>query len=88
MLCVEDGGRRFCSSDVHQLVQKPFSAAQMQFTHATQSPRARQIAGNVIRGSCVDIAGGISARDSAATEKTLIKLVFEGSCGATATLSQ
>ena len=27
--CVEDGGRGVCSSDVHQLVQNPISAAQM-----------------------------------------------------------
>ena len=43
--CAEDGGRGVCSSDVDYLVQKPVSAAQMQFTHATRSPRARQIAG-------------------------------------------
>ena len=67
--CVEDGGRGVCSSDVHLLVQKHVSAAQMQFTHATRSPRARQIAGRVVCGSKVDIAAGISARDSAAMEK-------------------
>ena len=27
--CIEDGGRGVCSSDVHHLVQKPVSAAQM-----------------------------------------------------------
>ena len=69
---VEDGGRGVFSSDVHHLVQKPVSAAQMQFTHATQSSQARQIAGSVVRGSKVDIAAGISARDSAAMEKSFI----------------
>ena len=49
--CVEDGGRGVCSSDVHRLVQKPVSAAQMQFTHAIRSSRARQIAGRVVCGS-------------------------------------
>ena len=37
------------------LVQKPVSAAQMQFTHATRNPRARQIAGRVVCWSKVDI---------------------------------
>ena len=37
--CAGDGGRGVCSSDVHRLVQKPVSAAEMQFTHATRSPR-------------------------------------------------
>ena len=49
--CVEDGGRGVCSLDVHHLVQKPASAAQMQFTHATRSPGARQVAGIVVCGS-------------------------------------
>ena len=49
--CVEDGGCGVCSSDVHHLVQNPVSAAQMQFTHATPSPRARQIEGRVVYGS-------------------------------------
>ena len=49
--CVEDGGCGVCSSDVHYLVQKPVSAAQMQLTHATRSLRARQIAGRVVCGS-------------------------------------
>ena len=31
--CAKDGGRGVCSSDEHHLVQKPISAAQMQFTH-------------------------------------------------------
>ena len=39
--CVEDGGCGVWSSDVHRLVQNPVSVAQMQFTHATRSPRAR-----------------------------------------------
>ena len=51
----EDGGRGVCSSDVHHLVQKPASAAQIQFTHATRSPRARQIADRVVCGNKVDI---------------------------------
>ena len=62
--CAGDGGRGVCSSDVHRLVQKPVSAAEMQFTHATRSPRASQIAGRVVCGSKVDIAEGVSARDS------------------------
>ena len=49
--CDEDGGHGVCSSDVHHLVQKAVSATQMQFTHATRSPRARQIAGRVVCGS-------------------------------------
>ena len=49
--CVVDGGRGVCSSDVHHLVEKSASAARTQFTHATRSPRARQIAGRVVRGS-------------------------------------
>ena len=70
--CVEDGGRGVCSSDVHQLVQKPVSAAQMQFTYATRSPRARQMTGRVVCGSKVDITAGISARNSAAMEKSFL----------------
>ena len=70
--CVEDDGRGFCSSDVHRLEQKFVSAAQMQFTHATRSPRARQIADKVACGSKVDIVAGISTRDSAATEKSFL----------------
>ena len=80
--CVEDGGRSVGSSDGHQLVQKPFSAAQLPFTHATRSPRARQIAGSVVCGGYIDIVAGISTRDSAATEKSFVKLVCEGLCGA------
>ena len=84
--CAGDGGRDVCSSDVHDLVQKPVSAAEMQFTHATRSPRASQIAGRVVCGSKVDIVAGISARDSVAMEKSFLQLVFEVLCGATATL--
>ena len=69
-------------------MQKPVSAAEMQFTHATRSPRASQIAGRVVRGSKVDIVAGISARDSVAMEKSFLQLVFEVLCGATATLVQ
>ena len=83
-----DGGRGVCSSDVHRLVQKPVSAGEMQFTHATRSPRASQIAGRVVCGSKVDIAAGISARDSAAMEKSFLQLVFEVLYDATATLVQ
>ena len=61
--CAGDGGRGVCSSDVHHLVQKHVSGAEMQFTHATQSPRASQIAGRVACGSKVDIVAEISARD-------------------------
>ena len=84
--CAEDGGRGVCSSDLHHLVQKSVSVAQMQFTHATRSPRARQIAGRVVCASKVDIVAGISARDSAAIEKSFLQLVFEVLCGTTATL--
>ena len=84
--CAEDGGRGVCSSDVHHLVQKPVPAAQMQFTHATRSPQARQIAGRVVYGSKVDIVAGNSARNSAAMEKSFLQLAFEVLCGATATL--
>ena len=85
--CAADGGRCVCSSDVDPLVRKPVSAAQMQSTHATQSPRAHQIAGRVVCGSKVDIVAGISARDSAAMEKSF-QLVFEVLCGKAATLVQ
>ena len=86
--CAGDGGRGVCSSDVHDLVQKPVSAAEMQFTHATRSPRASHIAGRVVCGSKVGIIAGISARDSVAMEKSFFQLVFEVLCGATATLVQ
>ena len=86
--CAGDGGRGVCSSDVHRLVQKPVSAAEMQFTHATRSPRVSQIAGRVVCGSKVDIAAGVSERDSVAMEKSFLQLVFEVLCGATATLVQ
>ena len=49
--CVEDDVRGACSSDVHHLVQKPISADKIHFTHAYQSPRARQIAARVVCGS-------------------------------------
>ena len=75
--CAVDGGRGVYSSDVHHLVQKTVSVAQMQFTHATRSPRARQIAGIIVCGNKVDIVGGISAWDSAAMEKSFLQLVFE-----------
>ena len=84
--CAGDGGRGVCSSDVHRLVQKPVSAAEMQFTHATRSPRASQIAGKVVCGSKVDIAAGVSARDGVAMEKSFLQLVLEVLCEATATL--
>ena len=86
--CAGDDGRGVCSSDVHHLVQKPVSAAEMQFTHATRSPRASQIASRVVCGSKVDIVAGISARDSVAMEESFLQLVFEVLCGATATLVQ
>ena len=86
--CAGDGGRGVCSSDVHRLVQKPVSAAKMQFTQATRSPRASQIAGRVVCGSKVDIAEGVSARESVAMEKSFLQLVFEILCDATATLVQ
>ena len=84
--CAGDGGRGVCSSDVHRLV--PVSAAEMQFTHATRSPRARQIAGRVVCGSKVDIAAGVSARESVAMEKSFLQIIFEVLCDATATLVQ
>ena len=74
--CAEDGGRGVCSSDVHHLVQNPVSVARMQFTHASQSPRARHIAGRVMCGSKVDIVAEIRARDSAAMEKSFLQLIF------------
>ena len=86
--CAGDGGRGVCSSDVHHLVQKAVSAAEMQFTHATRSNRASQVAGRVVCGSKVDIVAGISARDSVAMEKSFLQLVFEVLSGATATLLQ
>ena len=86
LCCAEDGGRGVCSSDVHHLVQKSVSAAEMQFTHATRSPRARQIAGRVVCESKVDIVAGSSAWDSATMEKSFLQLVFEVLCDPTATL--
>ena len=86
--CAEDGGRGVCSSDVHHLVQKPVSAAEMQFTHATRSPRARQVKDRVVCGSKVDIVAGSSARDRATMEKSFLQLVFEVLCDPTATLVQ
>ena len=86
--CAGDGGRGVCSLDVHRLVQKPVSAGEMQFTHATRSPRGSQIAGRVVCGSKVDIAAGVSARDSVAMEKSFLQLVFEVLCDAKATLVQ
>ena len=86
--CAGDGGRGVCSSDVHYLVQTPVSAAEMQFSHATRSPRASQIAGRVVCGRKVDIVAGISARDSVAMEKSFLQQVFEVLCGSTATLVQ
>ena len=86
--CAGDGGRGVCSLDVHDLVQKPISAAEMQITDATRSPRASQIADRVVCGSNVDIFAGISTRDSVAMEKSFLQLVFEVLCGATATLVQ
>ena len=86
--CAEDGGRGVCSSDVHHSVQKPVSADEMQFTHAAQSPRARQIAGRVVCGSKVDIVARSSARDSATMEESFLQLVFEVLCDPTATLVQ
>ena len=41
--CAGDGGRGVCSSDVHRLVQKPVSAAEMQFTHATRNPELAKL---------------------------------------------
>ena len=70
--CARDGGRGVCSSDVHRLVQKPVSAAEMQFTHTTRSPQASQIAGRVVCGSKVDIAAGVSALESVAMEKSFL----------------
>ena len=86
--CAEDGGRGVFSSDVHHLVQKPVSVAQIYFTQTTRSPRASQIAGRVVCESKVDTVAGISARDSVTMEKSFLQLVFEVLCGATATLVQ
>ena len=73
---------------MHHLGQKPVSATEMQFTHATRSPRARQIAGRVVRGSKVDIVAESSARDSATVEKSFLQVVFEVLCDPTATVVQ
>ena len=86
--CAGDGGRGVWSSDVHHLMHKPVSVAEMQFAYATRSPRASQIAGKVVCGSKVDIVAGISAREYLAMEKLFLQLVFEVLCGATATLVQ
>ena len=86
--CAGDGGRGVCSSDVYHLMQMVLSAAEIQFTHATRSPRASQIAGRVACESKVDIVAGITARDSVAMEKSFLQLVFEVLCGATVTLVQ
>ena len=86
--CAGDRGRGVCSSDVHRLVQRPVSAAEILFTHATRSPRASQIASRVVCGSKVDTAKGVSARDSVAMEKSFLQLVLEVLCDATATLVQ
>ena len=86
--CAEAGGRGVCSPDVHHLVQKRVSVAEMQLTHATRSPRARQIAGRVVCGSKVDIVAGSSPRDSAAREKSFLQLVLVVLCDPTATLVQ
>ena len=88
LLWAEDGGRGVCSSDVPNLAQKRLSGAQTQVTHATRSSRSHQIAGRVVCGSKVDIVAGISARDSAALEKSFLQLVFEVLCGATSTQVQ
>ena len=69
-------------------MQKPVSAAEMQFTHATRSPRACQIAGKVVCGSKVGTVAGSSARDSATMEKSFLQLVFKVLCDPTATLVQ
>ena len=69
-------------------MQKPVSAAEIQFIHATRSPRASQIAGRAVCGSKVDIAERVSVRDSVAMEKSFLQLVFEVLCDATATLVQ
>ena len=63
------------------LMQKPVPVAQIQFTHATRSPRARQVAFSVVCESYIEIAAGIGTRGSAATEKSFFKLVFEYICG-------
>ena len=67
------------------MVKKPASGAQMQFAHATPSPRARQIAGSVICGSYVEIAAEISIRDNSVTEQSFLILVFGDLCATTVT---
>ena len=73
---------------MHDLKQTPVSAAEMQFSHTTRSPRASQIAGRVVCGSKVDVVAAVSARDSVAMEKSFLQQVFEVLCDATATLVQ
>ena len=53
-----------------------------------KAPELAKLPGRVVCGSKVDIVAGISARDSAAMEKSFLQLVFEVLCGATATLVQ
>ena len=68
-VCVEDGGRDVGSSGC---ALKLITAAQIQFTHATQSPRAREITGSVVCANEGDIAARISTLYCAATETSLI----------------
>ena len=73
--CVEDGGRGVCSSDVHQLVQKPASAAQMQLLTSHEAPELTKFTKLQAESSYVikiDIGAGISTRDSAGTEKSFL----------------
>ena len=53
-----------------------------------EAPELAKFAGRVVCGSKVDIAEGVSARDSVAMEKSFLQLVFEVLCDATATLVQ
>ena len=86
--CAGDGGRGVCSSDVHDLIQKPVSAAEMQFSLTPhEAPELAKLQAESYVGVRYIVAG-ISARDSVAMEKSFLQLVFEVLCGATATLVQ
>ena len=86
--CAGDGGRGVCSSDVHRLVQKPVSAAEMQVTHATRSPRASQIAGRVVCGSKVTLPKELAHGTVLRWRNRFFNWYLKSWCDATANLVQ
>ena len=68
---VEDGGRERLWSGCES---KPVSADQMHSTHGAQSPRAHEIASNIVCGSYVDTTAGMSTRNQAPMEKSSLFL--------------